>query len=294
MTGSVEAWPELPLEAWRDTCETLHRYVQVIGKVRLALSPPEPQWAHVALYVTPRGIWTGAIPCGERSFSVEFDLVDHCMRVLVSDGTDRSIPLVPRTVAEFYRETMRLFDELGIDVRIWDVPVELPDKLPFHEDVEHRSYDPAYARRFSQVLLQANSALERHRAPYRLRHTLVQFFFGSFDLAYARYSGRPAEPPSQDVIMRLGMNAQEICTGFWPGDARFPEPAFWSYGYPKPDGIETVSVAPSRACWDPKMGEFILRYADVRAAREPHALLAEFFKSSYDALAQRMQWPPET
>jgi hypothetical protein len=291
MNERIQAWPELPLEAWRDTCDTLHSYVQIIGKIRLALSPPEPQWAHVALYVTPRGVWTAPIPYGDGSFSVEFDLLDHGMRVRTSDGSDRSIPLVPRAVADFYRETMRLFDDLGIRFHMWGVPVEVPDHIPFDQDVEHRSYDPEYARRFAQVLQQSNAALEEHRAPYRLRHTQVQFFFGSFDLAYARYSGRPAAPPSGDVIMRNAMNAQEICTGFWPGDDRFPEPGFWCYGYPKPEGAEVARIGPAAAGWNAKLGEFLLRYSDVRAARDPRAELREFFSSTYDALAKLAQWP---
>jgi Family of unknown function (DUF5996) len=286
----IDAWPELPLEAWRDTCETLHRYVQIVGKVRLALSPPEPQWAHVALYVTPRGLTTGPIPYRDGSFSVEFDLLDHGMRVLMSDGSDRALALIPRTVADFYRETMQLFDGLGIQFHIWDVPAELPDRIPFDQDVEHRSYDPRYVRRFSQVLQQVNAALEEHRAPYLLRHTRVQFFFGSFDLAYARYSGRPAVPPSGDVIMRNAMNAQEICTGFWPGDDRFPEPGFWCYGYPKADGVETARIGPVNAGWNTKLGEFLLRYSDVRAARDPRAELREFLTSTYEVLAELAQW----
>ncbi|HEY1429701.1 MAG TPA: DUF5996 family protein [Candidatus Tumulicola sp.] len=293
MNERIAAWPELPLDAWRATCDTLHRYAQIVGKVRLALSPPEPEWAHVAMYVTPRGLWTGPIPYGDRSFSIEFDFVEHRVRVAVSDGSERILPLVPRAVADFYREFMDLLAQLGIDVRIWDVPVELPDKLPFDQDVEHRSYDPEYASRYMQVLRQVDAALKEHRAPFRLRHTQVQFFFGSFDLAYARYSGRPAEPPSNDIIMRLAMDAQEICTGFWPGDDRFPEPAFWCYAYPKPDGIESAKIGPSAAAWDPKLGEFVLRYADVRASADPRAALREFLTSTYDALAKLADWPEE-
>jgi hypothetical protein len=294
MIERIEAWPDIPLEAWRDTCDTLHRCVQIVGKIRLALAPPEPQWAQVALYVTPRGLWTGAIPYGDRSFAIEFDLVDHGLRVTVSDGSDRSIPLVPRTVADFYAETMRLLWGLGIDVDVWKVPVEVTDRIPFDQDIVHRAYDPIYARRFAQVLLQADAAMKEHRAPFRLRHTRVQFFFGSFDLAYARFSGRPAQPPSNDVIMRNAMDAEEICTGFWPGDDRFPEPAFWCYGYPKPPGAETARVGPAAGGWNAQMGEYVLPYADVRSASDPRAVLREFFTSTYDALAKLAQWPPAT
>jgi hypothetical protein len=181
--------------------------------------------------------------------------------------------------------------ELEIDVHIWDVPVELPDTLAFDQDVEHRSYDPEYARRYFQVLLQIDAAMKEHRAPFRMRHTPVQFFFGSFDLAYARYSGRPAKPPSDQIIMRLAMDAQEICTGFWPGDDRFPEPAFWAYAYPKPDGVENAKIGPAAAAWDPMLGEFVLRYADVRSAADPRAAVREFLTSTYEALAELAQWP---
>jgi hypothetical protein len=293
MTSEHGAWPELPLEAWRDTCDTLHRYVQIVGKVRLALAPPEPEWAHVALYVTSRGLWTGPIPYKDRSFSVTFDFIDHVVRIDVSDGQQRSLPLVPRTVADFYREFMQLLAQLDIDVHIWDVPVELPDTLAFDQDVEHRSYDPEYAHRFFQVLVHVDAAMKEHRAPFRMRHTQVQFFFGSFDLAYARYSGRPAKPPSNDVIMRRAMDAQEICTGFWPGDHRFPEPGFWAYAYPKPDGIENAAIEPAQAGWDPNLGEFLLRYSDVRAAADPHAALRAFFSSTFDVLSRAADWPSE-
>jgi hypothetical protein len=287
---SDEAWPALPLAGWRDTCDTLHMYAQIVGKIRLALSPPEPEWAQVALYVTPRGLTTGPIPFRERSFQIDFDFVDHRLDVVVSDGQTRSIPLIPRSVSAFYRWLMQVLRELKIEVVIWPMPVEVADPIRFDEDVKHAAYDPTYAARFARVLVQADAALKEHRAPFRLRHTQVQFFFGTFDLAYARFSGRPATSPQNDVIMRTAMDAEEICVGFWPGDDRFPEPAFWCYAFPKPAGAEELAVRPSAAFWSETMGEFVIRYDDVRNATSPRDALREFFASTFEGFSRLAKW----
>ncbi len=285
-----EAWPALPLAQWRDTCDTLHMCVQMAGKVRLALAPSEPQWAHVALYVTPLGLTTGPVPYRERTFQIDFDFVEHFVAIVTSDGRSRRLALQPRSVAAFYRWFVQALTELDIHVHFWRMPVEVPDPIPFDEDERHAAYDADAANRFHRVLLQADTAMKRYRAPFRRRHSLVQFFFGSFDLAYARFSGRPATPPSGDVIMARAMDAEEICAGFWPGDARFPEPAFWCYAYPKPAGAERASIAPAAAFWSDALGEFVLRYDDVRRSDAPETALSEFFASTFDRLSALSRW----
>lgn len=285
-----DPWPELPLAAWRPTCDTLHMLAQIVGKIRLALAPPEPQWAQVALYVTPLGLTTGPIPYRDRAFQIDFDLLGHALRIVTSEGATQAIPLRAQSVAESYAAIHAALRALTIDATIWPMPVEVPDPIRFDRDTVHAAYDPEYAARFARVLVSVDAALGAHRAPFRGRHTRVQFFFGTFDLAYARFSGRPATPPSDDPIARGAMDAQEICAGFWPGDARYPEPAFWCYAYPKPEGAETLAVLPAAASWNAAMGEFLLPYAAVRAAAEPRALLAQFFGSTFEALARAARW----
>ncbi|MDQ2871811.1 MAG: DUF5996 family protein [Candidatus Eremiobacteraeota bacterium] len=289
--GNDAHWPELPLAAWRATCDTLHMYAQIVGKIRLALSPAEPEWAHTALYVTSRGLTTGPIPFADRSFQIDFDFVEHRVDIVDSDGASHCISLVPsQSVATFYREIMDALQTMHVNVHLWPMAVEVPNPIRLDTDTTHASYDPQSANRFFHVLVQADAALKAHRAPFRRRHTLVQFFFGSFDLAYARYSGRPATPPSNEVIMRDAMDAEEICVGFWPGDDRFPEPAFWCYAYPKPAGAEALPVLPAAASWNDKLGEFVLRYEDVRTAASPREALREFFSSTYDGLSKLARW----
>ncbi len=290
MRTSEELWPALPLAEWRETCDTLHLYTQIVGKIRLALAPPEPEWAHVPLYVTARGLTTGPMRSGTRVFAIDFDFVEHVLRVSPSDGEPRTLPLRPRSVADFYGDVFELLESMRIAVRIWPVPVEIPAPIPFKEDTRHASYDREAVGRFFQVLLRADEALREHRAPFRGRHTVVQFFWGTFDLAYARFSGRPAVPPSDDPIMRVAMDAEEICAGFWPGDDRFPEPAFWCYAYPKPDGFEQASIAPSSAFWSATMGLQVLPYEAVRASDDPRELLRAFFRSTYDGAATLAGW----
>ncbi|HEY0797679.1 MAG TPA: DUF5996 family protein [Candidatus Baltobacteraceae bacterium] len=291
MTDSNDSWPSLPLAQWQDTCDTLHMYAQAVGKIRLRLAPLEPQWANVPLYLTSRGLTTSPIQYGERTFTIDFDFVAHNVDVIASDGLARSIALVPQlSVAEFYDALMSALQALDIEVKIWTMPVEIPNPIRFTEDRVHATYDAVQVNRFWRVLAQIDSALKVHRAPFRLRHTQVQFFWGSFDLAYARFSGRPATPPSDDSIMRTAMDAEEICAGFWPGDARFPEPAFWCYAYPKPDGLEQATIGPKAAYWNPSMGEFMLRYEDVRSADSPEAAIGEFLATTYDACSQLAKW----
>lgn len=286
-----EAWPALPLHEWKDTCDTLHMLSQIAGKVRLGLAPPEPEWAHAAMYVSPRGLTTGPIALRERTFQIDLDLVGHVFEISLSDGSRRAIALTQGTpVRDYYRDVAQALRDLRIDVHIWPMPVEVADPIRFDEDTVHASYDPQYANRFLRVLLQIDAAMKNYRAPFRGRHTRVQFFFGSFDLAYARFSGRPATPPRDDVITKEAMDAEEICVGFWPGDARFAEPAFWCYAFPAPPGCESLRIAPEAAFWNKDLGEFIMRYEDVRTAADPCMALHRFFTSTFEGLSTLAKW----
>jgi hypothetical protein len=287
----AEPWPPLPLEAWKDTRDTLHMYTQIIGKVRLALAPMEPQWAQVPLHVTSRGLTTGPIPYRDRTFTVDFDLIAHDLVIDTSDGAIRRLALVPRTVARFYDEFMEALGSLGIEVALRTRPCEVPDPIPFTDDLVHRAYDPEQVTRFFHVLARIDVVLKEHRARFWGRASPVAFFWGTFDLSYTRFSGRPAEPPpGSDTIYRLAMNAEQFETGFWPGDDRFPEPAFYAFTYPKPAGIEQAPIEPRAAFWSDKLGEHLLRYDDVRRAQEPADAILAFAESTYRAGAQLAGW----
>jgi len=285
-------WPQLPLSAWRDTRDTLHMYTQIVGKIRLALAPFERGWANVPFYVTARGFTTSAMPYGERLLEIEFDFVRHELVFAASDGRITSVPLAPaRSVADIYAEVMAALRALDVQVKIWPVAVEVPSPLRCDEDRVHTSYDPEYAHRFWQILVRIVSVFVEYRAPFPGRHTPVQFFWGTFDLAYVRFSGRPAEPPPQsDNITRRAMDAQEIAAGFWTGDDRFPEAAFYCYAYPKPAGLEQVPVQPTAAFWSETLGEFLLSYEEVRRAPSAREAILEFLASSYDACATLAGW----
>jgi hypothetical protein len=287
-----DEWPALPLSAWRETRDTLHMYTQIVGKIRLALAPLEREWANVPLYLTPRGFTTSAMPYGEQLLQIDFDFVRHAIDITSSDGRARSIALLPaRCVADIYAEIMAALAALDVHVKIWPMAVEVANPTRCDEDRVHASYDPEYVQRFCQALARIGSVFIEYRAPYRRRHTLVQFFWGSFDLAYGRFSGGDADPPpNADPMMRIAMDAQEIAAGFWPGDDRFPEPAFYCYAYPKPNGIEQAAIRPSAATWHAGLGEFVLRYDDVRNAPSPRAALLEFLTSTYDAASKLAGW----
>jgi hypothetical protein len=292
VTGS--AWPEISYQAWRDTKDTLHMYTQVIGKLRLALSPPEPEWAHTALYVTARGLTTGPVPFEDRVFQVDFDLIDHALSLVDTDGGAHRIALVPRTVADFYAIVMEALRSLGIDVHISEMPSEVADPIPFPQDTVHSSYDAGSVHCFWQILVQVDRILRVHRGSFLGRSSPVNFFWGTFDLAHTRYSGRPAEPPpGSGLIYRRSADAEQICAGFWPGDDAFPQPAFFSYAYPRPEGIEGAKVLPAAASWSDEIGEFLLPYDDVRVAASPAQELLMFFVSAYEAGAERGGWDRE-
>jgi Family of unknown function (DUF5996) len=284
------AFPPLPLADWKATRDTVHMYTQVVGKVKLALLPMEPQWGQVPLYLSARGLTTSPIAYRGRSFSIGFDFVAHELAIQVSDGDTRSFSL-GRSVAAFYDETMGALRSLGIEVAYRPWPSEVSDPIPFPEDTVHATYDRVSVNRFFRVLARVDAVLKRDRAEFRGRVSPVAFYWGTFDLAYSRYSGRPADPPAGcDVIYRFAMDAETIELGFWPGDERFPEPAFYSFTYPRPAGFERASVEPRRAIWSDDLGEFLLRYDDVRRAAVPENAILDFLRSTYRAGATLAGW----
>ena len=285
-------WPALPFVEWKDTLDTLHMFTQVVGKVRLALSPAEPEWGQVPLYPTARGLSTSVMPWNDMSLDLEFDLLAHELVLRNSRGRVTRIPLTGRSVARFYREVMDALDVMGVKVAIWPVPVEIPNPIPFEED-ERDTYDPSAVERFFDVLTRVARVLHEHRAEFRGRTSPVNFFWGTFDLANARYSGAPATPPEgADVIIRGSYDVEQIVAGFWPGDERFPESAFFAYAYPKPDGVEHASVEPPSAAWNEETGLFVVRYEDVRAADDPTYAIHTFLDSTYTACATLRGWSP--
>jgi len=286
-------WPALPFEEWRETRDTLHMYAQVLGKLRLALSPFEPQWAHVPLYVTARGLSTSTVPVGLRTFDAELDLVGHELVIRSSDDRLERRPL-GGDVASFYADVMRMLRKLDVAAAISVLPSEVSDPIPFPDDHTHDTYVPQHARRFFQVLSMVDVVMKEHRASFRGRTTPVQFFWGTFDLALTRYSGRAIEPPlDAGVIRRFGGDAEVICAGWWPGDQRSPLPAFFAYGYPAPEGIERVTVRPRDAAWSQAAGEFLLPYDAVRSSGDPRQAIHEFLNSTFGGAARLMGWATE-
>ena len=293
---TTETWPALPLEEWRETQATLHLWTQVVGKVKLELTPFLNEWWNVAFGVTPRGLTTGPIPAGGGAFAVDFDFVDHALLVRVSDGSSAVLALIPRSVADFYAEFLAALRALGIEVAIDPRPVELPDPIPFDVDHEHASYDPEPVQRWWRIVVQTEQALQRFRSPFVGKSSPVHFFWGSFDLAATRFSGRPAVPPAGTPrFLRLAETQENFSCGFWPGNATMTglalgEPAFYAYAYPAPPGFETASVRPAAAAYDPSFGEFLLRYEDARRAAAPEQAILGFFRSVYEAAATLGEW----
>jgi len=291
----AEVWPSLSLAAWRDTYATVHMWTQVVGKVRLALAPMVNHWWQVPLYVTARGLTTSPIPYWHRTFQVDFDFVGHELRVDTGEGAARRLPLAPRSVADFHREVLALLRSLGIDVKIWAVPVEVPNPIPFPQDHEHAAYDPGYAQRFWRVLVQADRVLQAFRGRFLGKCSPVHFFWGSFDLAVTRFSGRrapphPGAPGVADFVTREAYSHEVSSCGFWPGSGAVAEPAFYAYAYPQPDGFKDYPVRPAAAFYSADMGEFILPYEAVRQADDPDDALLQFLQSTYEAAADLAGW----
>jgi hypothetical protein len=287
----MDDWPALPYHEWTATRDTLHMYTQVVGKLRLALSPFEPEWGNVPLYVTARGLTTSPVPYGDVAFDAEFDLLGHELVLRVSDGGLERIPLRPRAVADFYSDVMSALERLGVDVIISAVPSEVASPIPFAADREHHSYDPGQVSRFFRVLSRVDQVFKEYRAPFVGRTSLVHFFWGSFDLAVTRFSGRRFEPPpGAGVIERYASDAEQVCAGFWPGNERHQAAAFFSYAAPRPAGIEQAPIRPPAAAWSNEIGEFLLSYDAVREAPDGRRAILDFLDSTYEAGASRLGW----
>ena len=289
-------WPELPLAAWRDTCATLHLWTQIAGKVRLALTPWLNHSWHVTLYVSARGLTTGPIPLDARALQIDFDFIDHVLWLRLSDGSFRQVMLRPVPVAEFYADVIQALRELGVAVRINKMPNEIADAVPFPDDLAHKSYDPDYANRFWRVLVASHDVFAHFRTAFLGKASPVHFFWGSFDLAVTRFSGRVAPPhpggvPNlPDDVAREAYSHEVSSAGFWPGGGAIDEPAYYSYAYPAPEGFAAAKVAPDAAFWSKDLSEFVLPYDAVRTAREPERALMAFLQSTYEAAADLGKW----
>jgi len=299
VTEPAQAWPALPVSDWEPTYDTLHMYTQVVGKVPLALRPMVNHWWQVALDLTARGLTTGPVPHGERTFTLDLDLLDHELRIDTSAGQRRTVPL-GAAVRVFYADVMAALHDLGLDVTIWPHPVEVRDPVPFADDDVHSTYDGAQAERFFHVLRQVYDVLTQFRARFTGKASPVQFWWGSFDLSATRYSGRPLEPPANaDRITRLTYTAEQSAVGFWPGGTwvngkRVEQPILYAYSYPEPDGIRGQAVAPDVAGFDADLGEFVLGYDELRRAAEPRTAILDFAQSTFEAGARLQDWPLST
>ena len=288
---NADSWLDLPLAAWQDTYATLHMWTQIVGKVRLALSPRINHWWEVALYVNARGLTTSAIPFGDGIFEIQFDFIDHQLTIQTSWNSSNSIALKPQSVAVFYSEFMAALKSLGIEVKIWTMPVEVPNPVPFENDTQHASYDPEYAHRFWQILILCDTVFKEFRAGFIGKDSPVHFFWGSFDLCVTRFSGRRAPPrPEADPITREAYSHEVISAGFWPGGGEIKGPAFYAYAAPEPPGLAQQPVQPPAAFYHPQLREFLLMYDDVRHSASPREALLSFLESTYEAAANLAHW----
>jgi hypothetical protein len=268
----------------------------VVGKVKLELTPFLNEWWNVAFAVTPRGLTTGPIPAGNEAFAVDFDFIDHTLFLHASDGRTRAMPLIPRSVADFYAEFLATVRAMGIEVTINPLPVEIPNPISCEVDTAHASYDPVFAHRWWRIMAQTEKVLQRYRSPFVGKSSPVNFFWGSFDLAATRFSGRPATPPAgAPRFVQLSETQENVSCGFWPGNATLSgfelgEPAFYSYIYPDPPGYKAAAVRPAAAEFHPDLGLFLLRYDDARRAADPEQAILDFFQSTYEAAAEFSRW----
>jgi hypothetical protein len=286
-----ECWPSLPLDSWRETCATLHMWTQIVGKVRLALTPIVNHWWNVTLYVTSRGLTTSLIPYGERSFELRFDFLKHQLVLETSDGTVRALPLAPKSVADFYGEFMGMLSAENINVKIWHMPVEIPNPIPFDQDRVHASYDPKSVENFWRILVSVDTIFKQFRSRFIGKSSPVHFFWGSFDLAVTRFSGRRApERPGADLMTREAYSHEVSSVGFWPGTSGMSDAAFYSYAAPEPGGFKQAPALPNAASYNSSLGEFLLPYEDVRKAESPSRSLLQFCQSTYDAAANMGKW----
>ena len=296
MNGISNQWPPLPFAEWKDTAITLHMWTQIVGKIRLTLSPWTNHSWHVTLYVTSRGLTTSPIPYGSHTFEIRFDFVDHELRILKSDGATRMFKLQPQSVAMFYSAVMKALNDLELPVEINMLANEIENPIPFDQDEERRFYDPEYANRFWRVLVQSDRVFKEFRSRFCGKCSPVHFFWGSFDLAVTRFSGRPAPPHPggvphlPDAVTREAYSQEVSSLGFWPGNAAAPTPIFYSYAYPEPAGFGQAKIQPDVAFYEAKLREFILPYDAVRTSENPDQVLLDFAQSAYDAASELAKW----
>jgi len=290
-TSDDEVLPALPFDSWKDTLATLHMWAQIVGKVRLKLCPLVNHWWNVPFYITPRGMTTSAMPYQQRDIEVELDFIEHKLAIETSDGRVVTMALTPQSVAEFYEKFMAALRELGVSVHIWTKPCEIPSPIPFEQDQVHAAYDADAAHKFWRMLVWVDQILKEFRAGFQGKASPVHFFWGSFDLAVTRFSGRSApERPGADSITREAYSHEVSSAGFWPGGGDIKGPAFYSYAAPEPPGFAEQRVRPQAAFYHPQMKEFLLMYDDVQSAASPKAALMEFLQSTYDAAADCGKW----
>lgn len=286
-------WPELPYDKWKDTLDTLHMWMQIVGKVKLELVPFLNQWWEVAFYVSARGITTGGIPYNGDVFELDFNFLTHIAIIQTSWNKSKILALKPQTVAGFYQNFMDALHTVGIDVTIWPVPVELQHSIPFAQDIKHASYDKEYVERFWHILVKINTIFEQFRTFFRGKSSPIHFFWGSFDLNGTRYSGKKATPPiingPMGKIMQYSENEENFAFGFWPGDERFPSSAFYSYIYPQPSGIAQTKLS-GGASFNEQLGEYILPYDSIRKAKNPQENILSFLESTYKESASLAKW----
>ena len=291
-----EEWPPLPFDEWKDTLATLHRWTQMVGKTRLALAPMTNHWWQVTLYLTARGLTTSPMPVGQRTVEIEFDFLDHVLAARTSDGASRRMRLAPRSVADFHREYRTLLRSLDVEAKIWPVPVEMPEAVPFTDDVVHASYDADAAHRCFRVLAQADRVLKEFRGGFLGKCSPVHFWWGGFDLSCTRFSGRRAPlhpaglPNLADRVTREAYSHECISAGWWPGGGVLREPAFYAYAYAEPAGLSVAAIRPRDAYYHRELREFILPYDAVRTAARPDEMLLAFLQSTYDAAADLLGW----
>jgi hypothetical protein len=284
-------WPELNWSDWQSTADTLHMWSQILGKTRLALTPMQAHWWNVPLYVSARGLSTSAMPYGSELLEIEFDFVSHNLLFRLSTGASLSLPLRAQTVADFYSEYQRALAVLGVSVHIHPVPVELKAPIPFTEDREHAAYEPEYAHRFWRILLHVDQIFQQFSSRFIGKVSPVHFFWGSFDLAVTRFSGKPAPTrPGADAVTREAYSHEVISAGFWPGNGGFGEAAFYCYAAPAPPGLAAEPLEPALAAYNNTLGEFIFKYDDLRALPAPDEALLNFLQSSYVAAAKLANW----
>ena len=291
----MNPWPALPLAEWKDTYSTLHMWTQIVGKIRLALTPLVNHWWNVPLYVAPRGLSTSAIPYNDRFFQITFDFISHLLLIETTDGFTKTIALRSRSVAEFYQEMMAALNSLGMPVTIWTTPVEVADRTPFEKDQKHSTYDPEYAQRVWRILAQTSRVLTEFRSRFIGKVSPVHFFWGAFDLAVTRFSGRtaPSHPgvPNCGLFVMVEAYSHEVSScGFWPGGGLINEPAFYAYAYPEPEGFKEYPIQPPEAFYHTGISEFLLPYDVVRSAKSPDEVLLSVLQSTYEAEAMCAKW----